>query len=326
MKFSVIIPVLNSKKYLGPCLDSIFYAAERCDHQVEIIVIDNGSADGSWEILRAMEADGKLVAKKLTDVTVSAVRNYGAACSSGDALVFFDSDCLMVWDYFEKAAKALAYCDATGCKYDLPANANWLEKTWYEIHANLKDGPVTYINSGNLVIKREVFQRIGGFDTTMTTCEDVEICSRLKERGFNLHESHTVRAVHSGGDRKLSIFFRKSVWRGLGMLQLKGVKKIALMSEIHVGLMAAAIGSLFLPISPLAHVVLFLFLFNLAPVLMVAYRSSKIWSIYSPLRLALWCRAILLYHVFFLARFVSVWKSTVGRSPVTRSTVHPSGN
>ena len=51
MKFSVIVPVFNSKRYLCSCLESIRYAADRCDHQVEIIVVDNGSTDGSWSIL-----------------------------------------------------------------------------------------------------------------------------------------------------------------------------------------------------------------------------------------------------------------------------------
>jgi len=319
MKFSFIIPVLNSKKYLVPCLEWIFYAAERCDHQVEVIVIDNGSSDGSWEILQAMEAEGKLVAKKLTDVTVSAVRNYGAGCSTGDALCFYDSDCLMLWDYFEKAAMVLAHWDATGCKVDLPANANWIEKAWYEIHATFKDGPVNYINSGNFLIKREVFQRIGGFDATLTTCEDVEICYRLKEMGFTLYESHTVRAVHLGGDRNLGVFFRKNVWRGLGMMQLKGVRRIALISEAHVGCLVAAIASLFLTLPVLPRIILFVLLFNLAPAAMVAYRSSKIWNIYSVFRLGLLFRAMFLYHLYFLARFLSVWKTTVGRSQVVPS-------
>ena len=322
MKFSVIVPVFNSKRYLCSCLESIRYAADRCDHQVEIIVVDNGSTDGSWDILEKQDHEGKIVAKRLAGGTTSAVRNYGAACSTGDALCFFDSDCLMLWDYFEKAAKALTYWDATGCEVDLPKDANWIEKAWFEIHAVLKDGPVSYIDSGNFVIRAGVFQRINGFDATLASCEDVEICYRLKERGFTLYQSHTVRAMHFGGGRNLGVFFRDSVWQGLGMMQFKGVKKIALVSELHVGFVAAAIGTLFLPIPPAPRVILFAILFNLAPAATVAYRSSKIWSIYSPFRLGLLCRAVLLYHVYFLARFLSVWKATLGRTQV----VHSAGN
>jgi hypothetical protein len=92
-----------------------------------------------------------------------------------------------------------------------------------------------------------------------------------------------------------------------------------LISEVHVGFLVAAIASLFLPLPVLPRIILFVFLFNFAPAAMVAYRSSKIWNIYSAFRLGLLFRAMFLYHLYFLARFLSVWKTTVGRSQVVPS-------
>jgi glycosyltransferase involved in cell wall biosynthesis len=309
-KFSVIVPALNAKAYLRPCIDSIKIAQSFYPGPVEIIVVDNGSTDGTWQHLQEMARYGDVIAKQLTDVTVAAVRNYGASCGDldGEFLCFIDCDCLMHWDYFAQARLALVGRDASGSKHDIPDTANWIEKTWYELHARPKDGPVNYVNSGNFVITRRAFHAIGGFDVTAVTCEDVELCQRLKKNGFTVYESHSVRAMHLGGDKTLAVFFRKNVWRGLGMFQLgKAANRLWFMAMAYVVFALTGLAVLCITAVPaLIRLLLCLGLVNLIPAVAVAYRVRQNGRFYKPVQ------SVLLYHVFLAARFCAICKSIFG--------------
>src|ERR1700693_5984465 len=100
-KFSVVVPVLNSKNHLRPCLDSILAAMERY-RNTELIVLDNGSDDGSYEIL-LNEYGTRARIQQVCGVPVGALRNRGAALAEAEFVVFIDSDCVVVPYYFEQA-------------------------------------------------------------------------------------------------------------------------------------------------------------------------------------------------------------------------------
>jgi len=304
-KFSVIVPVFNSKDHLRVCMNSIVAAINRY-RDAELIVFDNGSDDGSYEILLNEYAEQAQI-HQLRGVTVAALRNRGAASAEGEYLSFIDSDCIMDAAYFEQALAILRdRADATGSKHELPEKAHWIDKTWHEIHARPRDGSVNYINSGNFVIKRQAFLAVKGFDESLIGTEDVELCLRLTQAGFKIYEAHAVRAVHLGTDKNLATFFRKTAWRGLGvfgLLKTKWFTMPLIATLAHVFLtVCAIIGLIAAPAPLLARLMIFVVLFNLAPVATVLYRGWKIGHFYAPFR------AILLYHVFFLARFYGICK------------------
>ena len=94
-KFSIIIPVYNTEKYLEKCLDSIINQSYQ---NMEIIVVNDGSTDNSKDILSFYHNKyPKLInVYNLTNKGVSAARNYGISKASGDYFIFIDSD-----DYLE---------------------------------------------------------------------------------------------------------------------------------------------------------------------------------------------------------------------------------
>src|SRR5258708_32495237 len=100
-RFSVIVPVFNSKDHLRVCMNSILAAIDRYP-DAELIVLDNGSDDGSYEIL-LNEYAARARVQQLCGVTVAALRNRGAALAEGEFLSFIDSDCIMDAAYFEQA-------------------------------------------------------------------------------------------------------------------------------------------------------------------------------------------------------------------------------
>lgn len=88
MKLSIIIPVYNEEKYLRRCLDSV--AAQMCD-DVEVLVIDDGSEDGSYEIAKSFE-QFTTIKKTMSSFGVSFARNIGLNAAQGEYITFLDSD------------------------------------------------------------------------------------------------------------------------------------------------------------------------------------------------------------------------------------------
>lgn len=99
-KVSVIIPVYNTEKYLEATLQSI---CNQSLSDIEIIVIDDGSTDGSAEIIERMaERDSRICRFSQSNQGLSASRNRGMDNASGDYLYFMDSDDLLDVDALER--------------------------------------------------------------------------------------------------------------------------------------------------------------------------------------------------------------------------------
>ncbi len=87
---SIIVPVYNAEKYIGRCVESILGQEFR---DFELILINDGSRDGSKEILDAFEArDKRVVVKHNPNQGVSATRNEGIAMARGEFIQFLDAD------------------------------------------------------------------------------------------------------------------------------------------------------------------------------------------------------------------------------------------
>lgn len=94
---SIIIPVLNAKKYLEQCIDSVLAALDGLEG--EILLIDNNSTDGSVDIMQEYCKNHRKIIKTLhCDVAgAAAARNFGAREARGDYIWFIDAD-----DYISK--------------------------------------------------------------------------------------------------------------------------------------------------------------------------------------------------------------------------------
>ena len=91
MKISVIIPVYNLAKYISKSLNSIL--SQKFDHDLEVIVVDDGSTDNSLEIVdKIREADSRVKLLSQKNAGVSAARNAGLDIATGKYVVFVDGD------------------------------------------------------------------------------------------------------------------------------------------------------------------------------------------------------------------------------------------
>ncbi|MCL1979929.1 MAG: glycosyltransferase [Proteobacteria bacterium] len=212
MDFSVIIPAKNEQKYLGLCLQSLSqldYPREA----YEVLVIDNGSTDKTVEI--AQQYGAQVFVRP--ELTIAGLRNLGASHAQGRFLVFLDADCTVVSDWFTAASGWLEQADVCcfGGPPEVPEEGTWVQHTWFMVrgkHHLVED--VEWLESMNMFVRKEIFDRVHGFDETLTTCEDYDLSLRLRPYGRIVADKR-IRAVHHGEAATLGHFFRKECWRGV---------------------------------------------------------------------------------------------------------------
>jgi glycosyltransferase involved in cell wall biosynthesis len=306
-RFSVIVPVFNSQRHLSASLDSVMAAVGNYGN-AELIALDNGSTDDSYQILQRDYSRAQI--HSVPSGTIAALRNRGAEVASGEYLSFIDSDCVIPPNYFHEALQVFQSVDAaaTGSIYALPDTANWIEKSWYALHVRRKDGYVNYLNSGNLVVKSTAFAQVGGFDASLITCEDAELADRLRLAGFKIYESQSVRAIHLGIPRSLGQFVRRQAWFGQGMFgDLRLWKPLTTILLYLICVVLGLLNFYFTPGPLILRCAVFVLLVNMIPLLAVGYRLRRLGHIISPLP------SLFLYHCFYVGRLWGLARLLTGR-------------
>jgi len=214
-----VIPVFNDEKNIARCLRSL-RNLRFPGQEYEVLVVDNGSTDGTHHIVREMGFPFRVIDK----VHVSVLRNRGAAMAQGVYLAFVDSDVELSPQWLENTLEVFKdqMVVATGDFPGIPNEATWVQRSW-DIHQRGRQKasgsvPVAWLPSMNLVVRRNVFQRVGGFNEKLETAEDVDLCYRLGQHGTILCNPG-MEAIHWGEAHDLPTFWRKEVWRGIGNLR-----------------------------------------------------------------------------------------------------------
>jgi glycosyltransferase involved in cell wall biosynthesis len=214
---SFIIPVRNEEKTIGACLDAI--SDLNCDRRLwECVVVDNGSGDETVKISREKGAS----VFSLPDVTISALRNFGAKKSRGGFLGFVDADCVIDREWVRNALARFRdpKVACVGSYPSIPEDSSWVQRAWALQNrrtARLED--VDWLPSMNILVRESAFFEVGGFNESLTTCEDVDFCYRLKKRGYRIISDRNIKAIHYGEARTVLGFFKKERWRGQSNLQ-----------------------------------------------------------------------------------------------------------
>ena len=194
MFVSVVIPTYNRRPILEKCLLAL-ERQQACPEidRYEVVVVDDGSTDGTPDWLRAE-------AKRFPHVRLieqshggpAEGRNRGVDHAHGDVIVFIDSD-LVVTDSFLSchASSLVRSWEARGDRlcftYGAVVNTANFEQPTAERH-KLRDLSWAYFATGNVAIAKEVLQRAGLFDTAFRLYgwEDLELGERLRRIGVQL--------------------------------------------------------------------------------------------------------------------------------------------
>ena len=305
---SFIIPALNAGRTIGHCLEAIL-GTEPAGGPTEILVVDNGSRDDTPRVARAHGAQ----VFHAPGVTVASLRNLGARVASGRVLAYVDADCLVAPDWLARGLHHFSNprVGAVGSPTGLPADSTWVQRSWALQRHRKRPGPVDWLPTENLLVRREAFWAVGGFKEALVTCEDVDFCYRLGERYLILNDP-ALRSIHLGEAATLLAMFRKEAWRGRGNVpslfshrpRLAEVPSV-LLPLYHLALLAALAGASLVGDGKNALRASALLL---TPALLIALRSAI-----QARRLHDWPALFAVYGTYFAARSAAVVSGSLPR-------------
>ncbi|WP_406857094.1 glycosyltransferase [Alsobacter sp. KACC 23698] len=226
---SVIIPCFNGAPFVQEAVESVL----RQSHpRIEIIVIDDGSTDDSWAVIRAYE--DRVTAIRQDNRGLPAARNRGLASAKGDYALFLDCDDVIAPDAVEGlAAAAAGRADVLACctwrslvsrqgtwvlaerdaTFPLPGPdplESWLSGEWIPICSIL--WPMSLLHA------------LGGFDERLAINEDGDLMMRalldgaglvVAERGESFYRRHEAFRLSISSD----VFSKRRVQSGLCVLE-----------------------------------------------------------------------------------------------------------
>lgn len=188
---SVIVPVYNGEAVVGGCIESLL-AQDYPKHRYEVIIVDNDSTDRTAEIIKRYPV--KYVLEDAIHTSYAA-RNAGARVAKGEALAFCDADQVSHPNWLTALVSRLqpgyggvaGPCvaqQAKGGVVSAYASAD-TELRWRRDRGQERD--VEFAPTCNVLYRREVFERLGGFTAEAKSSGDVEFSRRVgKELGLRI--------------------------------------------------------------------------------------------------------------------------------------------
>ena len=202
MFLSVIVCTYNRDKHLGRALESLI-RQDFDKNNYEIIVVDNNSTDNTSEIIKNFKQkypDFNIITALETHQGLSFARNKGIELSRGNYISFIDDDAIARKDYISKIAfytRKYPKIFAFGGKV-LPRYENGKEPVWMshyieriisivDMGEKVKMFKKSYPVGCNMIFKKEIFEKIGGFNTDLRLrSDDKYIFNKIKKAGYEV--------------------------------------------------------------------------------------------------------------------------------------------
>lgn len=225
-KISVIVCTYRGSATLVPCLDSIT-ALDYPDY--EVIVVNDGSDERVAEIAASFNG---VLSIATPHEGLGAARNTGARAATGSILAYTDDDCIVERDWLRWIAFAFQQDPAIGAAGgpNLPpppenaVRAEVAAAPGGPSHVLLTDRRAEHLPGCNFAVRREAFEKIGGFNTIFRAAgDDVDFCWRLLEAGYPLGFSAPAFVWH----------YRRFSYRAYLKQQIGYGKAEALLMPLH---------------------------------------------------------------------------------------------
>lgn len=176
---SVVVPVYNAADHLRDTLDSIFNQTYK---NLEVVAVDDGSSDDSVEILKSY--GDRVVVVQQANAGPAAARNLGVEKANGSWIAFLDADDLWQPDKIEKQIQGLGGCSWSytdsifmGGVNDGKRDSELNDK----LSGEVLDALIccNFIGTSSVMIRRDVFLDIGGFDRSLRSIQDWDLWMRV---------------------------------------------------------------------------------------------------------------------------------------------------
>lgn len=202
---SIIVPAYNAKKFVEETIQS---ALDQTYKNIEVIVADDGSTDGTGEIVKGLIAkDTRVKYVYQKNAGQSAARNAGIAAAKGEYVAFLDADDLFMPEKISRQVASLeanpeygvSYCKIYHFFDDKPD-----EKYWFEVpHPSGEIFPnllrANFINPLSVVLKKSLLDKWGAFEPTFRRVDEQYLWLKLSYRGAKflyLDEPSALYRVH----------------------------------------------------------------------------------------------------------------------------------
>ncbi len=226
-RFSVIVPVYNRVDEINDLLESL--SAQTC-RDFEVIIVEDGSTEPCGDLVRSFAGKVDVRYFYKPNEGRSIARNYGIDRSSGDYLVFFDSDCVIPRDYFAILSAELDRqpldCfggpDAAHESFTPVQKAISFAMTSFLTTGGIRGGKVQMEKfvprSFNMGYSRKVYDTVGGFREMFS--EDIDMSTRIRQAGFSIGLIHPAHVFHK---RRVDFarFWRQVYVFGMSRITLK---------------------------------------------------------------------------------------------------------
>jgi glycosyltransferase involved in cell wall biosynthesis len=172
---SVVIPVHNGQRFLAEAIDSVL--AQGYPHR-EVVVVDDGSTDGSAAIARTRPVRYQ----RQPNQGVAAARNAGLAAAQGDLIAFLDQDDVWLPHKLEAQVSFLLQhrsVDGVISPVEIAVEPGATPLSWFEPESGMDVQRVALL--GALLAWRSSVDRVGGFDTRYEIASDTDWIMRARD-------------------------------------------------------------------------------------------------------------------------------------------------
>ncbi len=220
---SVLVVNRNGAQWLERCLGSL---GEPLPEDVEVVLVDNASTDGSLELVRRRFSHARVL-RMAHNVGFAVANNLAAACSDGDALLLLNNDAWLAEGSLARMRGRLESDPGIGLvaprllspegrpRFVWAPDRGLLGEALQRLRNPFEGrafnhGPVErllrallgpgWYTAACVLVRRRAFDEVGGFDPSFFLYfEDADLCLRLRERGWRLAGEPAAVAVHAGG-------------------------------------------------------------------------------------------------------------------------------
>ncbi len=213
---SIIVPVYNGERTIAECLEALL-ALDYPKRRTQIIVVDNNSTDNTPDILQQFSGIYYVFEPKLGAYQA---RNTGVEFAEHDLIAFTDADCIPKPDWLTRLQLPTANCQPPtdrpaiiGGKVEAFPASNLIEKYIdrrkildQEKMATGERFSLPFFVTANCLVRRAVFEKIGGFDTFFKIAGDADFCWRAQQAGFSLAYCPEAVVVHKHRSNLLGLY------------------------------------------------------------------------------------------------------------------------
>jgi glycosyltransferase involved in cell wall biosynthesis len=215
---SVVVIGRNEGARLLRCLNSVHCCVSE-GFDLELIYVDSASTDGSTDI--AAKCGAKVIEVRPERPSAALGRNAGWRIATGEYVLFLDGDTILQPEFISKAIREMqdpSVAVVWGQRRELdPGQSVYirvLDLDWI-----YPPGPSTFCG-GDALMRRDILERLGGYDDTLIAGEEPELCRRIRKLKFEIRHIDIPMTKHDLGILSLGAYWKRAFRAGYAYSEL----------------------------------------------------------------------------------------------------------